>query len=65
MSQLNLRDTMSVNNQLSELREIINTNNRKVGSPQTKHKIVLIGDSNIREYVHNLKPLLRENYVMM
>ena len=62
MSQLNLRDKMSVNNQLSELREIINMNNRTVGSPQTKHKIVLIGDSNIRGYVHNLKPLLRENY---
>jgi len=30
MSQLNLRDKTSVNNQLSELREIINTNNRKV-----------------------------------
>jgi hypothetical protein len=54
MSQLNLRNKVSVYNQLSELRETINVNNRKVGSPLIKHKLVLIGDSNIRGYVHLL-----------
>ena len=62
MSQLNLRNKVSIHNQLSELRETINMNNRKVNSPLTKHKIVLIGDSNIRGHVHNLKPLLKNNY---
>ena len=61
MSQLNLRNKVSIHNQLSELRETINMNNRKVNSPLTKHKIVLIGDSNIRGYVQNLKPLLKNN----
>ena len=56
MSQLNLRNKVSIHNQLSELRETINMNNRKVNSSLTKHKIVLIGDSNIRGYVHNLNP---------
>ena len=36
-------------------------NNSTVNSSLTKHKIVLIGDSNIRGYVHNLKPLLKNN----
>jgi hypothetical protein len=53
---------MSVYKLLSELRETINVNNREVGSPLTKHKVVLIGDSNIRGYVHKLKPLLKNNY---
>jgi hypothetical protein len=39
MSQLNLRNKVSIHNQLSELRETINMNNRKVNSPLTKHKI--------------------------
>ena len=62
MSQLNSRNKESVYNLLSELRETINANNREVGSPLTKHKVVLIGDSNIRGYVHKLKPLIKNNY---
>ena len=62
MSQLNSRNKESVYNLLSELRETINVNNREVGSPLTKHKVVMIGDSNIKGYVHKLKPLLKNNY---
>jgi hypothetical protein len=62
MSQLNSRNKVSVYNLLSELRETINVNNREVGSILTKHKIVPIGDSHIRGYVHKLKPLLNSNY---
>ena len=61
MSQLNSRNKVSVQNLLSELRETINVNNREAGSPLTKHKVVLIGDSNIRGYVHKLKTLLKNN----
>ena len=47
MSQLNSRNKVSVQNLLSELGETINVNNGEVGSPLTKHKVVLMGDSNI------------------
>jgi len=62
ISESNVVNKISVNNQLSELRNIININNRKIGSLPTKQKIVQIFDSNIRGYVHNMKSLLQENY---
>ena len=33
-----------------------------MGTVSKKHKVILIGDSNIREYVYNLKPLLNSSY---
>jgi len=60
--QLNSTNKVSVYKQLSELRETINVNNKEVGSLLTKHKVVLIGDSNIRGYVYKLKNLLKKNY---
>jgi len=46
---------------ITDLRESINVyQNRK--HPSTKHRIVLIGDSNMRGYVSSLEPLLTSNY---
>jgi len=46
---------------ITDLRESINVyQNRK--HPSTKHRIVLIGDSNMRGYVSSLEPLLNSNY---
>ena len=42
MSQLNSTNKVSVHNLVSELRETINVNNREVGSPLTKHRVVLV-----------------------
>jgi hypothetical protein len=56
------RNKVSVHNLLNAFRETISMKNREVGSPSTKHKIALIGDSSIRGYVHKLKPLLKTNY---
>ena len=36
--------------------------NKEKCSLSTKHRIILIGDSNIKGYVCNLKPLLSSNY---
>ena len=33
-----------------------------MGTVSKKHKVILNGDSNIREYVYNLKPLLNNSY---
>jgi hypothetical protein len=61
-SQSNPGNKVSIHNLLSELRETINVNSRELGPPSEKHKVVLIGDSNIRGYVHKLKSLLNNNY---
>jgi hypothetical protein len=55
--QSNSTNKVSIYKRLSELRETINVNNKEVGSLLTKHKVVLIGDSNIRGYVYKLKHL--------
>ena len=36
--------------------------NKEKCSLSIKHRIILIGDSNIKGYVCNLKPLLSSNY---
>ena len=61
-SQSNPGNKVSIHNLLNELRETINVNSRELGSPSEKHKVVLIGDSNIRGYVNKLKSLLNNNY---
>ena len=36
--------------------------NKETGSSSKKHKVILIGDSNIKGYLGNLKPLLHNSY---
>ena len=48
-------------NLLNELRETINMYN-EISSSSEKHKVILIGDSNIKGYLGNLKPLLHNSY---
>ena len=38
------------------------TYNKEIGSSSKKHKVILIGDSNIKGYLGNLKPLLHNSY---
>src|SRR5215510_10902096 len=59
--QSNLGNSVSVRNLLNELRETINVNSRELCPPSKKHKVVLIGDSNTRGYVHKLESLLNNN----
>jgi hypothetical protein len=61
-SQSNPENNVSTRNLLNELRETINVNSRELSSPSTKHKVVLISDSNTRGYVHKLKSLLNNGY---
>jgi len=37
-------------------------NSKELCPPSTKHKVVLIGDSNTKGYVHKLESLLNNNY---
>ena len=53
---------MSVHNLLNELRETIKANSRELCPLSKKHKVLLIGDSNTRGYVHKLEYLLNNNY---
>jgi hypothetical protein len=53
-SQSNPENNVSIHNPLNELRETINVNSKELCSPSKKHKIVLIGDSDTRGYVHKL-----------
>ena len=52
----------SVGNLINTLRETINVSSKKKYSLSKKQRIILIGDSNIKGYVCNLKPLLSSNY---
>ena len=52
----------STDNLINKLRETINVCNKEKCSLSKKHRIILIGDSNIKGYVCNLKPLLSSNY---
>ena len=61
-SETKLEDNVPTRNLLNELRETINSYNKEVGTVSKKHKVILIGDSNIRGYVYNLKPLLNNSY---
>jgi hypothetical protein len=61
-SQSNPENNVSIRNLLNELRETINVNSREICSPSKKRKVVLIGHSNTRGYVHKLKSLLNNNY---
>jgi hypothetical protein len=49
-------------NLIKKLRQTINVYNKEKSSFSKKQRIILIGDSNIKEYVFNLKPLLSSNY---
>jgi len=49
-------------NLINKLRETINVYNKEKCSPSKKHRIILIGDCNIKGCVYNLKPLLSSNY---
>jgi len=40
----------------------IKVNSRELCSPPKNHKVVIIGDSNTRGYVHKLESLLNNNY---
>jgi hypothetical protein len=62
MAHTSQSNKVSIHNLLNELRETINVNSRELGPPSEKHKVVLIGDSNIRGYVNKLKSLLNNNY---
>src|SRR5215510_12900871 len=62
ISQSNLGNNVSVGNLLNELRETINVNSRELFPPSKKQKVVLIGDSNTRGYVHKLESLLNNIY---
>ena len=61
-SETKLEDTVPTRNLLNELRETINSYNKEMGTVSKKCKVILIGDSNIRRYVCNLKPLLYDSY---
>ena len=52
----------STKNRINNLRETINVHNREKCSLSKKHRIILIGDSNIKGYACNLKSLLSDNY---
>jgi len=52
----------SASNLINKLRETINVYNKEKCSLSKKHRIILIGDSNIKGHVFNLKPLLSSNY---
>ena len=45
-----------------KLRESINVHNKKKCSHLKKHRIILIGDSNIKSYASSLKSILSNNY---
>jgi hypothetical protein len=47
---------------INNLRETINVHNKKTCSHSNKHRIILIGDSNIKGYACNLKSLLSNDY---
>jgi len=49
-------------NLINKLRETINVCSKETCLLLKKHRIILIGDSNIKWYVCNLKPLLSSNY---
>jgi hypothetical protein len=52
----------STRNLIKNLRETINAQNKKRCSHLKKHRIVLIGDSHIKGYACNLKPVVSNNY---
>ena len=52
----------SKKNLIHNLRETINVLNKKMCTHSKNHKIILIGDSNIKGYACNLKSLLNNSY---
>jgi len=57
-----LKYSESTGNLIIKLRETINVYNKEKCSCSKKHRVILIGDSNIKGCVCNLKPLLSSNY---
>jgi len=60
--QSNTRNNVAVRNLLNELRETIKANSVELRPLSKKHKVMLIGDSNTRGYVHKLEYLQNNNY---
>jgi len=60
--QSNLGNNVSVHHLLNEITETIYVNCRESCLPSKEHKVVLIGDSNTKGYVHKLQSLLTSNY---
>jgi hypothetical protein len=54
-------NSAKINSVITNVREFINTYHNRNHSPM-KHRIILIGDSNIRGYANSLEPLLKSNY---
>jgi len=52
----------STKNLIQNLRETINVHNKKKVPHSKKHRIILIGDSNIKGHARNLKSILSNNY---
>jgi hypothetical protein len=57
-----LKYSEPASNLINKLRETVNVYNKEKFSLSKKHRIILIGDSNIKGDVFNLKPLLSSNY---
>jgi len=49
-------------NLINKLRETINVYKKEKCSRSKKPRVILIGDSNVKGYACNLKPLLSSNY---
>ena len=54
------RDSIELS--INKLRQTINTCNKDKYALSKKHRVILIGDSNMKGYGCNLKPLLSKNY---
>jgi hypothetical protein len=57
-----IEDKVQTQELLNELRETINLHNKEGCTDPKKHKVILTGDSNMSEYVYDLKPILNNNY---
>ena len=51
-----------IENHINKLRQTINECNKEKHGLSKKQRIILIGDSNIKDYVYNLKTFLSNNY---
>jgi len=52
-----------VKTRINNLRESINVHNREKCSLSKKHRVILLGDSNIKGYAGNIQSLLSDNYI--
>jgi hypothetical protein len=61
-AKLAQNDSDSIEISVNKLRQNINSCNKGEHALSKKHRVILIGDSNMKGYGCNLKPLLSENY---